>query len=125
MKEILELYSRIQSGNYISHSEISNEKKHNVYQTCVGESHGAALSENHCTRISVPVDYRCVKTEFFQHFVAETNAAWKNGAGNLTAKIFVEKMDFRRLESLINLPRIDLTRLTERRSGHCRLNSHL
>ena len=74
MKEMLELYSRIQSDNLISHSEISNENKHDVYQTCVGESHFAALSGNHCRRISVPVDYRCIKADLFQHFVAETNA---------------------------------------------------
>ena len=39
--------------------------------------------------------------------------------------MFMEQMDFRRSESLINLPPVDLTILTEIMSGHCRLNSHL
>ena len=118
MKEILELYLKIQSYNFISQSEISNENKHKVNQTSVGEVNCAALVENHCPRMSVPVDYQCIKAELFQHFVAETNTVWKNGAGNLTAKLFMEKIDFRRLESLINLPRVDLTILTELMSGH-------
>ena len=122
MKEMLELYSRIRSDNLISHSEISNETKHDVYQTCIGESHCAALPENHCPGISVPLDYQCIKADLFQYFVAETNTVWKNDAGNLTAKLFIEKMDFRRSESLINLPRVDLTILTDIMSGHCRLN---
>ena len=125
MKEMLDLYSRIQNDNFISHSEISNANKHEVHQTCVGESHCAALTDNHCPGISVPVDYRCIKAELFQHFVAETNTVWKNSTGNLTAKLFMEKMEFRRSENLINLPRVDLTHLTEIMSGHCRLNSHL
>mgnify|MGYP001798379675 CR=1 FL=1 len=125
MKETSELYSRIQSDNLISQSEVSNENKHDIYQICVGESHSAALSENHCPGSSVPVDYQCIKAELFLYFVAETNAVWKNGAGNLTAKMFMEKLDFRRSESLINLPWVDLTHLTEIMSGHCRLNSHL
>ena len=122
---MLGLYYRIQSDNLISHSEISNENKHKVYQTCVGELHCAALAENHCPGISVHVDHRCITAELFQHFVAETNAVWKNGAGNLTAKLFMEKMDFKRSESLINLPRVDLTHWREIISGHWRLYSHL
>ena len=38
MKKMLGLYSRIQSDNFISHSEISHASKHKVNQTCIGES---------------------------------------------------------------------------------------
>ena len=103
----------------------SNGNKHDVYQTCVGKSRCAALSENHYHGIGVPVDYGCIKAELFQHFVAETNTVWKNSADNLTAKLFMEKMDLRRSEIVINLPPDDLTNLTEIMSGHCRINSHL
>ena len=117
-KEMLERYYSILSDNYVGHHKISCKTKHKVYQTCAGEAHCPALAENHCPGISVPVDYNCIKAELLQHLVAETNRIWQNDADNLTAKIFIEEIDFKRSGSLTSLPQADLKALTEIVSGH-------